>query len=154
MYPFKCLNLSKILLMNIKFLISKILKVCRIMLKKKTEYKVSVITILQLPYLSHEPLLEGETKVRSWAHNSQDGRTHCYHSFRGSMPTQLDWVAANTAALVSDIIALRPFHFLKEHPLKRSPQSIYYSDGRIVCQTREHRQNFISFAPPRFISDF
>lgn len=33
--------------------------------EKKNEYKVSVITILQLPYLSHEPLLEGETKVRS-----------------------------------------------------------------------------------------
>lgn len=71
---------------------------------------------MQLPYLSHELLLEGETKVRSWAHNGQDGGTHCYHSFRGSMPTQLDWVAANTAALVSDIIALQPFHFLKEHP--------------------------------------
>lgn len=104
--------------MNIKFSISKILNVRRIMLKKDRQgtYGVSVITILQLPYLSHELLLEGETKVRSWAHNGQDGGTHCYHSFRGSMPTQLDWVAANTAALVSDIIALRPFHFLKEHP--------------------------------------
>lgn len=117
-----------------KFSISKILNVC-----KKRKLGTKSVLLLQLPYLSHEPLLEGETKVRSWAHNSQDGGTHCYHSFRGSMPTQLDWVAANTAALVSDIIALRPFHFLKEHPLKRFPQSIHYSDGRIACQTREHR---------------
>lgn len=139
MYLFKCLNLSKILPMNIQNFQFRKFWTCAKLCWKKTGYKVSVITILQLPYLSHEPLLEGETKVRSWAHNSQDGGTHCYHSFRGSMPTQLDWVAANTAALVSDIIALRPFHFLKEHPLKRFPQSIYYSDGRIVCQTREHR---------------
>lgn len=53
--------------MNIKFSISKILNVRRIMLKKDRQgtYGVSVITILQLPYLSHELLLEGETKVRS-----------------------------------------------------------------------------------------
>ena len=43
-----------------KFSISKILNVC-----KKRKLGTKSVLLLQLPYLSHEPLLEGETKVRS-----------------------------------------------------------------------------------------
>ena len=59
------------------------------------------------------------------------------------MPTQLDWVAANTAALVSDIIALQPFHFLREHPLCTAVQAIDLI--RIACQAREHCANLAYF---------